>query len=325
MYALARRLAAGAGDPSMAVGESHRPLPARALRLPPERPEPRLPAARLPRRGPRGLLPAVLRDDGADAAHARHPEPRRDRLRPGRPRPRAQQLPRRRHRRPRLGRGLLPLDRLGHLRPDAGRRAGRDAARRQRPGGHQVPRPAEKSTGPAFPDSPTRPRRPAESTRPAGRPRAGGASARARMRGSRSARPRRALALAALAAYGWRRWRRDHLEPGPAGRGGARRARPGARADRLSPCRPGATLRRAEDLLDGSPGRAAAATPPGSGSRRYRHPGAEPPGHRRAPRPAPRAAAKAGGRRSWLRVLLAIPPGGPASPRTGRGESTTNR
>ena len=108
MYALARRLAAGrsalrtrprtgSSSTCAATTPTARTCPNRTYPLP-----------AFLSRGPRRLLPAVLRRDGADAAHARHSEPGRDRLRSRRARPRAQQLPGRRHGRPRLGRGLLP-------------------------------------------------------------------------------------------------------------------------------------------------------------------------------------------------------------------------
>jgi hypothetical protein len=77
-----------------------------------------------------------------------------------------------------------------------------------------------------------------------------------------------------------------------------------------SPLPPGTTLLRAQALLDDLAGRPAADYAAALMVRRYRHPGAAPPGvrERRALR---RALFKAGGWRSALRVLLAIPPGGP--------------
>ena len=78
------------------------------------------------------LLPAVLRRDGAAAAHGRRPGARGLGLQPGHLQPRAQRLRRPRHRRPLVGRGVLPALRLGHVRPDARRLAGALAARRQR-------------------------------------------------------------------------------------------------------------------------------------------------------------------------------------------------
>ena len=74
-----------------------RALSAQHLCVPPERSPARVPPARVPVAGPSRILPAVLGDDGPDAADARHPEPRVDRLRAGRTRSGAQQLPGRRH------------------------------------------------------------------------------------------------------------------------------------------------------------------------------------------------------------------------------------
>ena len=95
MYELARRLAAGARTPYEAAPD--RALSAQHLCVPPERSPARVPPARVPVAGPSRILPAVLGDDGPDAADARHPEPRVDRLRAGRTRSGAQQLPGRRH------------------------------------------------------------------------------------------------------------------------------------------------------------------------------------------------------------------------------------
>ena len=177
------------------------------------------------------------------------------------------------------------------------------------------PQPAEKSTGPAFPDSPNG-SSPCEST-PARGPTGRGARAPGRTCGSRSAPRAGRPALAALAAYGWRRWRRDHLEPDRLA--DAELAELDRALERIgSPLPPGATLLRAEDLLSGLAGTDAAAYAAKLGDRRYRHPDAEPPDmhERRALR---RALLRATGRRSLLRVLRAIPPGGPRpSPRTGR-------
>jgi transglutaminase-like putative cysteine protease len=90
-----------------------------------------------------------------------------------------------------------------------------------------------------------------------------------------------------------------------------------------SPLPPGTTLLRAEAQLQELAGAPAADYAAALMDRRYRHPGAAPPGvpERRALR---RALFKAGGWRSALRVLLAIPPGGP-SPRTAPGDPTTSR
>ena len=96
MYELARRLAVGARTPYEAAQRIELYL-RNTYRLPPERSPARVPPARVPVAGPSRILPAVLGDDGPDAADARHPEPRVDRLRAGRTRSGAQQLPGRRH------------------------------------------------------------------------------------------------------------------------------------------------------------------------------------------------------------------------------------
>ena len=70
------------------------------------------------------LLPAVLRGDGAAAADGRRPGAGRDRLHDRQPRRPRRHVPGRRHRRPRLGRGLVPDLRLGHVRSHAGQRSG---------------------------------------------------------------------------------------------------------------------------------------------------------------------------------------------------------
>ena len=69
------------------------------------------------------LLPAVRRLDGAAAADGRRPGPGGRRVRDGPVQQRDQELCRRRHRRPRVGGGVVPELRLGPVRPDAGDRA----------------------------------------------------------------------------------------------------------------------------------------------------------------------------------------------------------
>ena len=96
MYELARRLAAGVRTPYEAAQRIELYL-RDTYALPPERSPARVPPARVPVAGPSRILPAVLGDDGPDAADARHPKPRVDRLRAGRTRSGAQQLPGRRH------------------------------------------------------------------------------------------------------------------------------------------------------------------------------------------------------------------------------------
>ncbi len=121
-----------------------------------------------------------------------------------------------------------------------------------------------------------------------------------------------AAALAALAAYAFRRRRRSLMDPEELSRaelGELDRAlkRIGA------PLPPGATLLQAESLLRGFAGTGAADYAARLRAGRYRRSGAAPPGvhERRALR---RALFRAAGRRSLLRVLLAVPPGGPRRP-----------
>jgi protein-glutamine gamma-glutamyltransferase len=130
-----------------------------------------------------------------------------------------------------------------------------------------------------------------------------------------------AAALAALAAYAIRRRRRRRMEPDDLA---AAELRELDRAlERLgSPLPRGATLLRAEAALEELAGSPAAGYAAMLRDRRYRHPAADPPGvnERRALR---RALLRAAGRRSALPVLLALPPGGP-TPRTGRGNPKTS-
>ncbi len=180
------------------------------------------------------------------------------------------------------------------------------------------PAPAEKSGGPAFPDSPAGPT--ALHKRSSG----GVQGPSAKSPGPNLLIPLAALAgalvLFALAAYAWRRRRRAHLDPdrlAAAELGELDRA-----LERIgSPLPPGATLLEAEGLLDRFAGPDAARYAALLRDERYGSPGSPPPGvdERRALR---RALARAAGRRSLLRVLRAIPPGGP-SPRTGRAASRT--
>lgn len=182
------------------------------------------------------------------------------------------------------------------------------------------PAPAEKSTGPAFPDSPT------GSVALHKRSSAGLHAPSTQDSGPNLWIPlgvlAGALALATLAAYAWRRRRRAHLDPdrlAAAELGELDRA-----LERIgSPLPPGATLLEAEGLLEGFAGPDAARYAALLRDERYGPPGSPAPGvnERRALR---RALARAAGRRSLLRVLLAIPPGGP-SPRMGRAESRTTR
>ena len=179
------------------------------------------------------------------------------------------------------------------------------------------PTPAQKSTGPAFPDSPSgsvalHKRSPTGT----GGPSVKGSDPEVWLPLGAAGG---ATVLAALLLYGWRRWRRDRLDPDRLA--AAELAELDRALDRIgSPLPPGATLLRAEGVLDGLAGTDAARYAARLRDERYGRPGSGPPGvaERRALR---RALARAAGRRRLLRVLLAIPPGGP-SPRTGRGAST---
>jgi protein-glutamine gamma-glutamyltransferase len=195
------------------------------------------------------------------------------------------------------------------------------------------PTPTQKSSGPAFShstgaDSPT----PKQTAGGAGGPGHGGAgpSPVTVLAGVVAA-----LTLGALGAYALRRRRRDRLDPDELA--GAELQELDRALERLgSALPPGTTLLRAQGLLERYAGAPAADYARRLRDRRYRHPDAEPPGigERRALR---RALLGAAGRRSALRVLLSIPPGGPiikagssasrpvpANPRTGRGNPRTS-
>jgi hypothetical protein len=169
------------------------------------------------------------------------------------------------------------------------------------------PSPAESSTGPAFPhtggaDAPLR-RRATAGSLGASEPGSGPAAITV------LAIVAGLLSLAAVVAYGFRRRRRSRLEPeqlAAAELGELDRA-----LERIgAPLPPGATLLEAEGLLRGFAGTEAAAYAARLRDGRYRHPGSAPPGihERRALR---RALYRAAGRRSLVRVLVAVPPGGP--------------
>ncbi len=179
------------------------------------------------------------------------------------------------------------------------------------------PTPAQKSTGPSFPASPTGPialRK--HATGGVGGPVAQGSGPNLWIPLGAAAA---ALALAAVIAYGWRRWRRGRLDPDRLA--AAELAELDRALERIgSPLPPGATLLRAEGLLEDLAGTDASRYAARLREERYATRGSPPPdaGERRALR---RALARSAGRRSLLRVLLAIPPGGP-SPRTARAGST---
>ena len=102
------------------------------LRAPARRPARPGAARRLPARHQGGLLPALRGRDGAAAADGRRAGAGGDRLQPRRVLQAPRRLDRPRHRRPRVGRGVVRRSRLGHLRPDARRDAGPLADRRAR-------------------------------------------------------------------------------------------------------------------------------------------------------------------------------------------------
>jgi transglutaminase-like putative cysteine protease len=119
-----------------------------------------------------------------------------------------------------------------------------------------------------------------------------------------------AAGLALLAVYGYRSRRRSRLDPTDLAEAELREL--DRALTRLGPpLPPGTTLLRAEERLAQFAGPGAARYAARLRNRRYRDPGAAPPGvsERRALR---RALLRAAGRRRALRVLLAIPPGGPA-------------
>jgi len=178
------------------------------------------------------------------------------------------------------------------------------------------PTPAVKSSGPAFPDSPSSPL--------ALHKGATGGSHGPTTTGSGPnlwiplAVAAGILAVGMIAAYGWRRWRRSRLDPDRLA--AAELAELDRALRRLgAPLPPGATLLRAEDQLDRFAGPDAARYAVQLREERYGPERPDPPGvpERRALR---RALRKATGGRSLWRVLRAIPPGGPrpVSPRTGR-------
>ncbi|HEY6673193.1 MAG TPA: transglutaminase-like domain-containing protein, partial [Solirubrobacterales bacterium] len=131
-----------------------------------------------------------------------------------------------------------------------------------------------------------------------------------------------AAALAAFAVYGYRSRRRGRLAPDALADAELREL-DRALAGLGSPLPPGTTLLRAEDRLARFAGPAAAGYAARLRTRRYRDPGADPPGvtERRALR---QALLRAAGWRCALRLLLAISPGGPAIRRRARAGSTTS-
>jgi transglutaminase-like putative cysteine protease len=131
-----------------------------------------------------------------------------------------------------------------------------------------------------------------------------------------------AAGLALLAVYGYRSRRRSRLDPNDLA-DAALRELDRALTRLGSPLPPGTTLLSAESRLGQFAGPSAARYAATLRNRRYRDPGAAPPGvaERRALR---RALLEAAGPRSALRVLLAIPPGGPAVRRGARAGPSTS-
>jgi transglutaminase-like putative cysteine protease len=131
-----------------------------------------------------------------------------------------------------------------------------------------------------------------------------------------------AAGLGLLAVYGYRNGRRSRLDPDDLADAELRELH---RTLTVlgSPLPPGTTLLSAESRLGRFAGTRAARYAARLRNRRYRDPDADPPGvtERRALR---LALLRAAGWRSALRVLLAIPPGGPAIQRSARAGPTSS-
>ena len=140
MYRLARRLAVGRHS-SYDVAVAIENYLAGQLQLRRAAAPPALPArgVSVQRRG--RLLPAVLRGDGADAAHGRNPRPRRRGVPPGVLRRHDPPIRRSRGRRAFVGRGVLRGHRLGAVQPDAVTHDRPERALPKRADGHPRPRP----------------------------------------------------------------------------------------------------------------------------------------------------------------------------------------
>jgi transglutaminase-like putative cysteine protease len=129
-------------------------------------------------------------------------------------------------------------------------------------------------------------------------------------------------ALVAATGYAIRRRRRNRMDPDQLA--GAELRELDRALERLgAPLPPGTTLLRAEGELEELAGGPAASYAAALRERRYRRPDSDPPGveERRALR---RALLQAAGWRSIVRVVQAVPPGGP-TPHTGRADRTTSR
>ena len=215
-------------------------------------------ARRVPVRHQGGLLPALLGRDGAAAAHGRRAGAGGDRLQPRRLLEAARRLDRARHRRARVGRGVVRRARLGHLRPDARTRPRR--ARRS-PRWRRRRRPRRRRAGRGRPGGRRRSaRRPAarrRAPRPAARPAAQQPGRRRRDRGGRRDRaggrgcsPPLPSSLAAVALVRRHRRRRSARCRRSTARSPSSRPRCGAPAAR---CATGTTLRQLEQRLGETP------------------------------------------------------------------------
>ena len=163
-YELARRLAEGARTPEEYVQRVLEHLGGKQYTYSEVPPKESSHARRLPVRRQAGLLPAVLGRDGAAAADGRRPGAGGHRLLDRRDRHQDRRVHRARLRRALLGRGLLPRLGLAHVRPDAGRLAGAQPARRLRERARlehrRRPRPSAATRWPsAARASPSRPSR----------------------------------------------------------------------------------------------------------------------------------------------------------------------
>ena len=124
VYRLAERLRQGTTTRLRVRPARARPPRARRLPVLGGAAAQRRPARVVPAQRQTGLLPAVLRGDGAPAADGGRARPGGDRLLAGHDRPRHRRVRRARHRRALLGRGVHRPLRLGHLRPHAAGRPG---------------------------------------------------------------------------------------------------------------------------------------------------------------------------------------------------------
>ena len=190
VYALAQRLREGTSTPFEYVRAIERYLADDAFSYSETPRRSRAAAGRLPAARSGRLLPAVLRRDGAAAAHGRRAGARGQRLLAGRPGQGARRVRRARRRRALVGRVLRARHGLGRPRPDAGRLArtrpaGRPRRRRRRADRRASAAASARWGAAPTPASPTRPR-PRRRTRTAAR----GSLLAARPDGARAGRGR---------------------------------------------------------------------------------------------------------------------------------------